>query len=714
MTLIKPTRRAFLASTAGLVIAVALPQARRAAAQAQGEQNFAPDAFIRIAPDNTVTVLIKHLEMGQGANTGLASVVAEELDADWAQMRAESAPANTALYTNFAFGIQGVGGSTGMANSYMQMRKAGAAARAMLVEAAARDWGVDASAITVEAGTLTGPDGQTGTFGDFAEAALDSEVPADPALKDPSEFKLIGQKLTRLDSPGKTDGTSEFTIDIYLDGMETVAVLHPPKFGATVASVNDAAALEVPGVTRVAQIPTGVAVYGTNTYAAFQGRDALEVEWDESGAETRSSAEMAQVWAEAARGEAREVEASGDIKAAFADAATTHEAEFVFPFLAHAPLEPLDGVIQLGDGEAEVWMGSQLQTVDHGTLAGVLQIDQANVALNTMYAGGSFGRRATPASHFAAELANVASAAGPGAYKLLWTRENDIRGGYYRPLTVHHLRGALDADGKITGWQNTIANQSIIAGSPFEQMMQDGLDPTSYEGSTNMPYDWPAHRVSWARMESGVPVLWWRAVGHTHTAYSTETFLDELLEMGGQDQVQGRLDLISAEAGRDRAVLERVADMAGWSGPGTGDRRMGVALHESFGSYVAMIAEVEDRDGHPFTTKVWCAVDCGFAVNPDVVISQMEGGIGFGLGTTLYNEITIEQGGRVRQSNFDQYRMIRIYDMPQIEVAIVNSQNDPSGVGEPGVPPIAPAMANAWRSLTGATPRRLPLQDAGV
>ena len=462
------------------------------------------------------------------------------------------------------------------------------------------------------------------------------------------------------------------------------------------------------------RIPQGIAVYARSTYPALMGRDALAVTWDESAAETRSSDEMFEVWSAAAQAAGREVERSGDVDAAFEGADRVLEAEYRFPFLAHAPMEPLDGVIELADGAAEIWMGSQLQTVDHGTFAQVLGLPQEQVVINTTFTGGSFGRKAQPTSHFAAELGEVARAAGPGAYKLMWTREDDVRGGWYRPLTVHRLRGALDANGKIVAWENRIANQSIIAGSPFSQMMEAGLDPTSYEGSTKMPYDWPAHRVTWSQMESAVPVLWWRSVGHTHTAYSTETFLDELLEMGGQDRVEGRLALLKEEAGRDRAVLERVADMAQWSGPGTGDRRYGVALHESFSSYVAMIAEMADEDGVPRVTRMWCAVDCGVAVNPDVIRAQMEGGVGFGVGTALFDEVTLGRGGRPLQANFDTYRMLRINEMPAVEVSIIESGAAPTGVGEPGVPPVAPAMGNAWRAFGHGTPRRLPMLPVGA
>ncbi|MGF1476644.1 MAG: molybdopterin cofactor-binding domain-containing protein [Geminicoccaceae bacterium] len=721
MSQVTARRREFLA---GLIVSVSLPMAARAQSGAAAviqnsgaiDENFAPNAFVRIAPDDTVTVLIKHLEFGQGPNTGLTTLVAEELDADWSQMRAASAPSDAELYKNLAFGIQGTGGSTAIANSYMQMRRAGAAARAMLVDAAAREWGVPAEEITVENGIIShaASDNQS-SFGPLAEAARQGELPAEPMLKDPKDFKLIGTDRPKVDSLIKTTGRAEFTIDVYRDGMLTVAVAHPPTFGATVTGIDDSAALQIAGVEKVAEISSGVAVWAKNTYAAFQGRDALTVEWNESGAETRSSEQLFEVWSEAAADQGRVAEESGDVEAAFDGADSIHEAEFRFPFLAHAPLEPLDAVIEWRNGEADIWMGSQLQTVDHQTAAATLGIDVAKVRIHTMLAGGSFGRRAQPTSHVAAEIASIAKAGGEGSYKLVWTRENDIKGGYYRPLTVHRLKGGLDANGNIVAWENRIANQSIVAGSPFEMLMEDGMDPTSFEGSTKMPYDWPAHRVTWTQMESPVPVLWWRSVGHTHTAYATETFLDELLEKGGKDRVQGRLDLIKADAGRDRGVLERVADMAEWSGPnGSDGRSYGVALHESFNSYVAMIAEVSEQNGAPKVEKVWCAVDCGVAVNPNVIRAQMEGGIGYGLGSVLFDEIVLQEGGRVGQANFDTYRMLRISEMPAVEVSIIDSSADPTGVGEPGLPPIAPAVANAWRALTGQMPYQLPFTSAAA
>ncbi len=712
-----PSRRNFLKAGGALVVGVCLPlkagAQSGAAAVIKGDSAkaaFAPNAFVRVAADDSVTVIVKHTEMGQGPYTGLATLVAEEMDADWGQMRAEAAPANVELYANSLFGIQGTGGSTAIASSYVPMRKAGAAARAMLVGAAAERWGVPAGEITVKKGVIAHEaSGQSSGFGALAEAAAEVRPPEDPALKDPKDFVLIGTDVPKLDSRIKSTGTARFTLDVYRDGMLTVAVAHPPMFGAKVASFDDADALKVKGVTKVAQIPSGVAVYAQSTFAAFKGRDALKVTWDESGAETRSSAQLYDAWSEAAKAPAKVAEEVSDVEAALEGAATTLEAEYLFPFLAHAPLEPLDAVIETKDGKAQIWMGSQLQTVDHQTAAGVLGLDPASVQIHTMLAGGSFGRRAQPTSHVAAEIAAIAKAGGDGAYKLVWTREDDLKGGYYRPLTVHRLRAGLDAEGNIVAWENGIANQSIVAGSAFEQLMTDGLDPTSVEGSTKMPYAWPASKVGWAQMETPVSILWWRSVGHTHTAYATETFLDEVLEKAGKDPVQGRLDLLKPEATRDRGVLERVAELANWKGRGGADgRAYGVALHESFNTYVAMIAEVSNEGGTPKVHKVWCAIDCGVAVNPNVIRAQIEGGVGYALSAAMFDEITLAEGGRVVQANFDTYRMLRIHEMPEVEVAIVQSDADPTGVGEPGVPPLGPAVANAWRVLTGETPRRLP------
>ena len=711
---IQTSRRAFLT---GLIVAVALPRMTRAQTMPgyfnvlpEAGDDWVPNAFIRVAPDNTVTVLIKHIEFGQGPYTGLTTLVAEEMDADWSQMRAAAAPADAEKYANTAFGMQGTGGSSSMANSFMQMRKAGAAARAMLVAAAAEKFGVSADQITVEKGVLKAGD-QTATFGELAEAASSQTAPEDPPVKEPGQFTLIGTDLPKLDTIAKTDGKAEYALDVYLDDMLTAVVAHPPKFGATVASFDDSAAMQVAGVKKVVQIPTGVAVLAENTFAALKGRAALTVEWDESAAETRSTDQMVEEWTAAATATGNatkdwEIEASGDPDTT--PEGEVLEATYVFPFLAHTPMEPLDGVIQIREDGVEVWMGSQMQTGDVGIMSKVLATDK--LKLNTMLAGGSFGRRATPDAHFAAELAEVGKAHGNGTVKLMWTREDDVQGGYYRPLTVHHMRGAMDADGKISLWDHGIAAQSVFIGTPFDAMLQGGPDFSAFEGASELRYAAENHRLRWAQMESPVSTLWWRSVGHSHTGFAVECFVDEMLEKAGIDPIDGRLALLGDDHPREKAVLQRVAEMADMSG----DYGYGVAVVKSFDSYVAQIAEVEDRGGFPHVRRVWCAVDCGLAVNPNVVKAQMEGGIGYGLSAVLYSEITLDEGGTVRQQNWDSYPIMRIPEMPAVEVAIIQSAEPPTGVGEPGTPPIGPAVANAWRRLTGTALRRLPVVPVPV
>jgi isoquinoline 1-oxidoreductase beta subunit len=673
-------------------------------------QAFEPNAFVRIAPDDTVTVVIKHIEFGQGPYTGLSTLVAEELDADWSQMRAESAPADVSKYANTLFGVQGTGGSTAMANSYEQMRRAGATARAMLVAAAAREWGVAAREVTVSSGVVRhAASGREARFGELAAAAAGLAVPDDVRLKDPSEFRLIGTDLPKLDTADKTTGAARFTMDVYEEGMLTAVVAHPPRFGSKVASVDASRARRVPGVVDVKTIPQGVAVYGRDTWAALKGRDALEITWDETGAETRSSAELFELYRATTTSPGAPAATRGDAAGALAGATRTIEAVYEFPFLAHAPMEPLDGVaVRTADG-ADVWMGSQIQTIDQAAFAEILGLDPARVRIHTELTGGSFGRRATPTGDFAREAAQALAGVEPGVpVKLVWSREDDIRGGRYRPIAVHRLRGGIDARGAVVGWDQALATQSILAGSPFEGLIQNGIDPSSVEGAADMPYAIPNLAVSLHTMELGVPILWWRSVGHTHTAYVVETFLDELLQAGGKDPVQGRLALLGS-APREAGVLQAVAELADWGRRPPEGRARGVAVHKSFESYVAQVAEVSrGDDGLPRVHHVWCTVDCGLAVNPNIITAQMESGIGYGLGAVLYDEITLETGGTVRERNFDRYRSIRINEMPAVDVRVIRSTAPPTGVGEPGVPPIGPAVANAWRALTGESVRRLP------
>jgi len=716
------SRRALLQTSGALIIGLHLPIRVRAAEAPQGPPPPAnPNAFVRIGADGTVTVLSKHIEFGQGPFTGLATLVAEELDADWSRVRCEHSPSDPKVYANLAFGnLQGTGGSSAIANSYEQMRRAGAAARAMLVTAAAKRWGVAESQITVREGVVEhAASGRRANFGELAADAAKLPVPKDPKLKDPATFRLVGKdgSVRKLDSTDKANGRAVFTIDQHAPQMLTVVVARPPRFGGKLAEVNDSAARAVPGVMEVRRLDNGVAVYAEHTWAALKGREALQLTWDESAAEKRSSdVIVAEYRATIARGSGLVAGEHGDAASALASGSIV-EAEYVFPYLAHAPMEPLDGFLTWEGDVAVAKFGSQIPTIDQQALTQALGIPPEKVRVEVVFAGGSFGRRAQATSHLAAELGQVAKALAGGSLarrpvKLLWTREDDLHGGYYRPMVVHRMRGKVEG-GRIVAWSSAIATQSFLKGSPFEAMIQKGVDPTSVEGASELLYDIPAFRCELHTMQSPVTTLWWRSVGHSHTGYAVETFVDELLQQAGQDPVAGRLAMMQ-KAPRAAGALRAVASLAQWNGPAVANgRARGVAVVESFGSFVAQIAEVSlERNGEPCVHKVWCAVDCGVAVNPDVIRAQMEGGIGYGLGHALYAQVPLVDGlPAVR--NFTDYRSLRINEMPQVEVVIVPSTERPSGVGEPGVPPIAPAVGNALARLGAGRLRQLPMFGNG-
>ena len=709
----QPSRRQFLqfsaAAGAGLIIGLQLPL--RAAKGVTPAEGFAPNAFVRIQADDSVTILAKHIEFGQGSHTGLATILAEELDADWSQVRVEAAPANAEIYNNLHWGpFQGTGGSSSIANSYEQMRQAGALARALLVEAAAQTWGVPTAEITVEAGQVRhAGSGKTSGFGALAEKAGGLPAPAEVALKDPKDFRLIGKHVPRLDSRAKTRGEATFTMDLKLPGMLTALIARPPRFGGKAKSVKAEAAKAVKGVTDVVETPRGVAVVAENFWAAKLGRDALEIAWDDSQAETRGSAEIMAQYKELAKNPGSPAVTAGDSEAALAGADKVLEADFEYPFLAHAPMEPLDCLVELKADSCEIWTGSQLQTGDHMTAAAIAGLPPEKVQVHTQLAGGSFGRRATPDSDMVSEAVMVAKAIGGRApVKVIWTREDDIQGGRYRPMYFHRIRAGLDAEGKLVGWQHRIVGQSILKGTPFEEaLVKNGIDQTSVEGANNLPYAIPNVLVDLHTTDVTVPVLWWRAVGSTHTAYTVETFLDELAEAAGKDPVAFRMEMLK-EHPRHAAVLKLAAEKAGWGKSMPKGKGIGISVHESFNSFVAQAAEVAiDGDGQIKVEKVVCAVDCGRAINPDVIVAQMEGGIGYGLGAILHDAITLD-GGVVEQSNFHDYVPLRIEEMPAVEVHIVESDAAPTGVGEPGVPPIGPAVANAVYNATGRRIRSLP------
>jgi isoquinoline 1-oxidoreductase beta subunit len=709
-----PNRRRFLqgaaAVTAGLTIGFHWAGSSRAVAAA-GDV-LAPNAFVRVAPDNTVTVIIKHLEMGQGTYTGLATIVAEELDADWSQVRTETAPADATRYNNLQMGqIQGTGGSSAVANSWDQLRQAGATARAMLVAAAAADWNVPASEITVARGVLRhAASGRSASFGALAGKAAAQPVPASVTLKNPKDFRLIGQYVPRLDTPAKTDGTAQFALDVGLPGMVTAVIQRPPLFGATVRSLDAAAAKAIPGVLEVVQVPAGVAVVGKSFWAAKQGRDALKIEWDDSAAEKRGTAELMIAYEELAKTSGAAARKVGDADGALAGAAKRVKASFKFPYLAHAPMEPLTCVVRLTGGSCEIWAGDQFQTVDQNNAAAAAGLKPEQVTIQTLYAGGSFGRRANTVSDYIVEAVSVAKALGADGkpVKLIWTREDDIRGGRYRPMYFHAIEAGLDGTGNLVAWQHRIVGQSILAGTPFAAVMvKEGVDETSVEGASTLPYAIPNLAVELHTTQVGVPVLWWRSVGSTHTAYATEVFLDEVAHATAKDPVALRQALLK-DSPRHLGVLNLAAEKAGWGRPLPAGKGRGVAVHKSFGTYVAQVAEVSvGTNGKIKVDRVVCAVDCGVAINPDVIKAQMEGGIGFGLGAVLYGAITTK-AGKVEQSNFHDYQVLRIEDMPEIEVHIVPSTENPTGVGEPGVPPIGPALSNAVFAATGKRIRTLP------
>ena len=728
------SRRRFLQSASGLTLAVYLPRALAAGAgpgkaggEIVGEIDFAPNAFVRIGADDTVTVIVKHLEMGQGTYTGLPTLVAEELDADWAQIRVEGAPADASRYNNLFWGpTQGTGGSTAIANSWEQLRKAGASARAMLVAAAAKQWKVPAEELSVSEGVVIhARSKRKASFGQLAKAAAREPVPAEVKLKDPKDFKLIGKSAPRRDSADKTNGKAIFTQDVHLPGMLTAVVAHPPRFGGKVKSFDATQAKAVKGVVDVVQIPTGVAVLANDTWTAKKGRDALQVEWDESGAFKLGSEEIFARYHELAKSPGAIARKDGDPDAAFANPARVLRAAYDFPYLAHAAMEPLNCVVRLTKDACEIWNGEQFQTIDQMKVAALLGIKPQQVTIHMLYAGGSFGRRANKDSDYVLEAASIAKAiagrsvANP-AVKLVWLREDDTRAGYYRPAFHHVLEAALDNQGRLTGWRHRLVGQSILTGSAFESVMvKDGIDAVSVEGAANLPYAIPNLQVDLhTPKDIGVPVLWWRSVGSTHTAYSTETFIDEIAAAAGQDPVAYRLALLDKHP-RHAGVLKLAAEKAGWGAPlapgSNGNRRgRGVAVHESFDTYVAQVAEVTvASDGSVRVDRIVCAVDCGIAVNPDNVRSQVEGSVGFGLSAALHGAITLKDGV-VEQSNFHEYAPIRIDEMPKVEVHIVPSPEAPTGVGEPGVAPVGPAVANAVFAATGKRLRVLPFAVGGT
>jgi isoquinoline 1-oxidoreductase subunit beta len=708
------SRRGFLKAGAlvggGLILGVYLPSSRHAAEAAEGKvTTFAPNAFVRIGTDDSVTVIVNHSEMGQGPYTSIPMVVAEELEADWSKVRFEAAPVDPA-YNHSVHGIQITGGSSSTWSEWERLRKAGAAARLMLIAAAADTWQVKPESCRAENGQVLHPASKRSlSYGKLAEKAAGLKPPQNVTLKDPKDFKIIGKATRRLDTPDKTNGKAVFGLDVTVPGMLVALVARPPVFGGKVKSFHADKAKAVPGVRHVVAIERGVAVVADGFWPAKLGREALEIVWDEGPLATLDSAAQGKQYAELAQRPGAVARKEGDIAAALGKAAKKFEAVYDLPYLAHATMEPMNCVADVRADRCEVWTGTQFQTGDRDAAARDAGLKPEQVQLHTTLLGGGFGRRAVPDSHFVREAVQISKAV-KAPVKVIWTREDDTRGGYYRPRVYQAVSAGLDASGAPVAWQQRIVCQSFIADTPFAAVIiKDGVDETAVEGAKDLPYQIPNLLVDWHQAPGGVPTLWWRSVGHSHSAFVVETFIDELAHAAGKDPFEYRRALLDKHP-RHKRVLETVAEKAGWGKPPPAGRGRGLALHESFGSYVAHVVEVSIvPEGKLKIHRVVCAIDCGPVVNPDTVRAQLEGGTVFGLTAALYGEITFEKG-RVKQRNFHDYRMLRMHEMPVVEAHIVPSTDKMGGVGEPGVPPVAPALANALFALTGKRLRRLPIR----
>ena len=717
------TRRNFLktaSAAAGATLIIGF-DASKALATIPGKADLTP--FVRITADGKVTALIKHFECGQGTATGLATLVAEELNMPLDQVETEFAPADAAKYGNLLFGgIQGTGGSTAMANSYLQYRTASAAAREMLIGAAAEAWGIPASAVKLANGILSSGE-NSASIGDFVASASGRAVPSEPRLKDPSEFTVIGNPSTgRRDNSQKTNGTAVYAMDVHLENQVVAVILRSPRFGGTLMSHDDSGAGEVPGYLRSTAMPAGagVVVYAESTWAALQARDAITAEWDFSQADNRSSDRIKADLLAAVNADA-EFDAMGNASEtsdALDGAAQVIERDFFFPYLAHATMEPLTCAIAPTETGVMLYDGCQMPTGAQTALAAVLQIPQENVEITTLYAGGTFGRRSTQSADYHVEAALAfALNGGQQPVKLVWSREDDIKGGYYRPAVAHKVRVGLDSDGGIVGWDHRIAGKPIFKGGPWDALVvQNGVDNTSVEGTRDTPYAIPGMYVGLTDDKSPISVNWWRSVSHSHTAYVMETMMDMAAAAAEQDPVEYRLGYLAegtADQERMAGVLRLVAEKAGWAQSPADGRHRGIAVHKSFGTFVAEVVEISGTaDDGIVIEKVTCAVDCGVAVNPDVIAAQMEGGIGYGLGHVMRDEITFTEG-EVDQFNFPDYEPLRISDIRAIETHILPSAEPPTGVGEPGTPPSGPALANAI-AAAGKRVTHLPMSTNGV
>ncbi|MGY2489267.1 molybdopterin cofactor-binding domain-containing protein [Cupriavidus sp. CP313] len=716
-------RRSFLklAGSVGLALGafphLAIAQAASAGGAASAlKPTQQPLAFVQIAAGGEVTVTINRLEFGQGVQTALPMILAEELDADWSQVRSRHG-SNDAAYVDPLFGIHLTGGSHSVKNSFTQYRELGARARAMLLSAAAARWKVDVATLRTRAGVVLGPGGRTLTYGELAEAAMALPVPEKVKLKDPKDFRIIGTPTTRIDAHAKSSGRQDFGIDTRLPGQLTAVVAHPPVFGARLTTVDDSAARAIKGVKAVLRVPVdrggeGVAVVADGYWPARQGRDALKLQWNTTPVEKADSERLLAQYRElATRPGLRQFDAD---MAPLATAPRKLEAEFVFPYLAHAPMEPLNCTVQLSDGHAELWVGSQCPGLDGAAAARALGLKPEQVKIRVQMAGGGFGRRFASTSDYVVEACAIAKAARAAGMKApirtLWSREDDIKGGYYRPMHLHRARIGFDQQGKVLAWDHVIVGQSITSGTVFgEFQVKNGIDATATEGMRD-PYPLPM-RLTVHHPTPNVPVLWWRSVGSTHTAYVMETLLDEIARATRQDPVAYRMRLFGEQHPRHRAALQLAVDKSGYGKKKLpAGRAWGVAVHESFDSVVAYVVEASVKEGRPQLHRVTAGVHCNLVVNPRTVEAQVQGAAVMGLSMCLAGSAITLKDGVVEQSNFGDFTVARITDTPAFDVHIVPSADPPTGMGEPGLPPLAPAFANAIARLTGKPLRQLPFK----
>lgn len=713
------SRRTFIKATAlavgGLVIAFTIPNAKRfmlpgiaeANASEEASKLPSPNAFLRVGTDNTITVMLAHSEMGQSIWTTLPMLIAEELDADWSKIKVMHAPA-APEYAHTAYGLQITGGSSTTWSEFDRYRQAGALTRALLISAAAQKLGVKAENIKTENGFAMSGNKKI-SYGELAELAAKLETPKAVTLKQPKDWKIIGKATKRLDGPEKINGTAIFGQDIHFEGLLTAMVARSPVFGGTVKSFDATAVKKIKGVRQVVQVPTGVAVIADNYWAAKQGRDALKVEWYLGPNAGLDSKALVIEYRKMAETQGLPAAKAGDIKTAASKATKTIEAEYVLPYLAHSPMEPLNCSVKISKDACEIWTGTQMQGTDQLAAAKILGLKPDQVKIHTLFLGGGFGRRANPAADFVSEAVQVAKAAGVPV-KTVWSREDDVKGEYYRPMFLHKAKIAIDAKGLPVAWEHTAVGQSIMLGTPFEAFqIKDGVDATSVEGVADSPYikGTPNHLVSLHTPKTGVPVLWWRSVGHSHSAFVMESLVDELAYAAGRDSLEYRRELLKNHP-RHLAALNLAAEKASWGKPLPKGVFRGIAVHESFGSFVAQVAEVSVNKREVKVHRMVCAIDCGLSVNPDSLKAQMESSISFGLGAAMQSEITFKDG-MVEQSNFHDYKVMRMADMPKVEVYIVQSTEKMGGVGEPGLPPVAPAVTNAIFAATGKRIRSLPI-----